>query len=116
MQEVVAQATEDDVVGIPGLGQRIVHLSDRGEVERREVNRLEDLANVGDREDGDNNGPDPINIDIQDRAYGGGGRDVLIANTGGDRLMDWVGEFNSFCTIILSTRATELIPPRPTRP
>ena len=24
------------------------------------------------------------------------GRDVLIGNTGGDRLIDWVGEFNSF--------------------
>jgi hypothetical protein len=32
----------------------------------------------------------------EDRAYGGAGRDVLIANTGGDRLMDWVGEFNSY--------------------
>ena len=32
----------------------------------------------------------------EDRAYGGAGRDVLIANTGGDRLIDWVGEFNSF--------------------
>jgi hypothetical protein len=39
---------------------------------------------------------DPINIDIQDLVYGGGGRDVLIANTGGDRLIDWVGAFNSF--------------------
>ena len=32
----------------------------------------------------------------EDRAYGGAGRDVLIANTGGDRLIDWVGEYNSF--------------------
>ncbi|HEY1380413.1 MAG TPA: hypothetical protein VGF55_26665, partial [Gemmataceae bacterium] len=32
----------------------------------------------------------------EDRAYGGAGKDVLIANTGGDRLMDWVGEFNSY--------------------
>ena len=32
----------------------------------------------------------------EDRAYGGAGRDVLIANTGGDRLIDWVGEFNSY--------------------
>nr|HQH73949.1 hypothetical protein [bacterium] len=31
-----------------------------------------------------------------DTAFGGGGRDVLIANTGADRLLDWVGEFNSF--------------------
>ncbi|MDH4109610.1 MAG: hypothetical protein OEW35_14975, partial [Gammaproteobacteria bacterium] len=45
---------------------------------------------------GENYEPDLVNIDIQDLAYGGGGRDVLIANTGGDRLLDWVGEFNSF--------------------
>ncbi len=32
----------------------------------------------------------------EDRAYGGAGRDVLIGNTGGDRLIDWVGEFNSY--------------------
>ena len=32
----------------------------------------------------------------EDRAYGGAGRDVLIGNTGGDRLIDWVGEYNSF--------------------
>ncbi|HLL10769.1 MAG TPA: hypothetical protein VK570_06920, partial [Rubrivivax sp.] len=32
----------------------------------------------------------------EDRAFGGAGRDVLIANTGGDRLIDWVGEFNSY--------------------
>jgi len=32
----------------------------------------------------------------EDRAYGGAGRDRLIANTGGDRLIDWVGEFNSY--------------------
>ena len=31
----------------------------------------------------------------EDRAFGGAGRDVLIANTGGDRLIDWVGEYNS---------------------
>jgi len=32
----------------------------------------------------------------EDRAYGGAGKDVLIANTGGDRLIDWVGEYNSY--------------------
>lgn len=32
----------------------------------------------------------------QDRAFGGAGLDVLIGNTGGDRLIDWVGEFNSY--------------------
>ncbi len=32
----------------------------------------------------------------QDRAMGGAGLDILIGNTGGDRLIDWVGEFNSY--------------------
>jgi len=32
----------------------------------------------------------------EDLAYGGAGRDVLIGNTGGDRLIDWAGEFNSY--------------------
>jgi hypothetical protein len=45
---------------------------------------------------GENDIPEGPQIDIQDRAFGGAGRDVLIANTGGDRLIDWVGEFNSF--------------------
>ncbi|HEY3484041.1 MAG TPA: hypothetical protein VGK49_01600, partial [Ilumatobacteraceae bacterium] len=31
-----------------------------------------------------------------DRVFGGAGLDVLIGNTGGDRLIDWVGEFNSY--------------------
>ena len=31
-----------------------------------------------------------------DLAFGGAGRDVLIGNTGADRLIDWVGEFNSY--------------------
>jgi Ca2+-binding RTX toxin-like protein len=31
-----------------------------------------------------------------DIAYGGGGRDQLIANTGADRLIDWAGEFNAY--------------------
>lgn len=31
-----------------------------------------------------------------DIAYGGGGRDILIGNTGADRLVDWTGEFNEF--------------------
>jgi hypothetical protein len=32
----------------------------------------------------------------EDRAYGGAGLDILIGNTGGDRLIDWVGEFNTY--------------------
>ena len=31
-----------------------------------------------------------------DFAFGGAGRDVLIANTGNDRMFDWHGEFNSY--------------------
>src|SRR5207249_2494122 len=42
-----------------------------------------------------NNQPD-TQPTYEDRAYGGAGRDVLIGNTGGDRLIDWVGEFNSY--------------------
>src|SRR6185503_9960908 len=32
----------------------------------------------------------------EDRAYAGAGLDVLVLNTGGDRMIDWVGEFNSY--------------------
>jgi hypothetical protein len=60
------------------------------------LNADDNLETNGNGVPGDNYGPDPINIDIQDRALGGAGRDVLIANTGGDRLIDWIGEFNSF--------------------
>jgi Ca2+-binding RTX toxin-like protein len=47
---------------------------------------------------GANDAPDvqtgpPTYADI---AYGGAGRDILIGNTGADRLIDWVGEFNSY--------------------
>jgi hypothetical protein len=35
-------------------------------------------------------------IMYEDRFYGGAGLDILIGNTGGDRLIDWVGEFNSY--------------------
>jgi subtilisin-like proprotein convertase family protein len=45
-----------------------------------------------------NNGSNDV-VDAQswgDFVFGGGGLDVLIANTGHDRLFDWTGEFNSF--------------------
>ena len=45
--------------------------------------------------DGANDTPD-THPTYQDIAYGGAGRDVLIGNTGGDRLIDWAGEFNSY--------------------
>jgi Ca2+-binding RTX toxin-like protein len=60
--------------------------------------RGDDLLNVDDdlsTNGGANDAPD-THPTYEDRAYGGAGRDVLIANTGGDRLVDWVGEFNSY--------------------
>ena len=46
---------------------------------------------------GANNVPDErTDFFYADIAFGGGGRDVLIANTGKDRIIDWVGEFNSY--------------------
>jgi Ca2+-binding RTX toxin-like protein len=43
----------------------------------------------------DNESPDTHPY-YEDRVYGGAGRDILIGNTGGDRLIDWVGEYNSY--------------------
>ncbi|HEY3484924.1 MAG TPA: Calx-beta domain-containing protein [Ilumatobacteraceae bacterium] len=63
------------------------------------------MTTLGDGAFGDQKGkkiqPSPNDIPdthplYQDRAYGGAGLDVLIGNTGGDRLIDWVGEFNSY--------------------
>jgi Ca2+-binding RTX toxin-like protein len=57
-----------------------------------------DLLNVDDTHatnGGLNDIPD-THPTYEDRAYGGAGRDVLIGNTGGDRLIDWVGEYNSY--------------------
>jgi len=47
---------------------------------------------------GMNNMPDEDNNPggIDDTAFGGAGRDILIANTLADRLIDWTGEFNSY--------------------
>ena len=59
----------------------------------------DDLHNVDDdhgTNGGANNQPDGPQTSYEDYAYGGAGRDVLIANTGGDRLIDWAGEFNSY--------------------
>ena len=42
-----------------------------------------------------NDAPD-THIIYEDRVFGGTGLDVLIGNTGGDRLIDWVGEYNSY--------------------
>jgi hypothetical protein len=57
-----------------------------------------DLLNADDTlltNGGLNDVPD-TDTSYEDRVVGGAGLDVLIGNTGGDRLIDWVGEFNSF--------------------
>ena len=58
----------------------------------------DDLINVDDDHstNGDQNDIPDTHPSYEDRAYGGAGRDRLIANTGGDRLIDWAGEFNSY--------------------
>jgi Ca2+-binding RTX toxin-like protein len=43
-----------------------------------------------------NNVPDPTQFADRDFVYGGDGLDVMIANTGGDRMYDWGGEFNTY--------------------
>ena len=57
-----------------------------------------DLLNADDNLDtnGYLNNTTDTNSSYEDRAFGGAGLDVLIGNTGGDRLIDWVGEFNSY--------------------
>ena len=56
-----------------------------------------DLLDVDDNKtttNGSNGKPDAdTNADY---AFGGAGRDVLVANTKSDRLIDWIGEFNSY--------------------
>jgi Ca2+-binding RTX toxin-like protein len=43
-----------------------------------------------------NNQPDAPQFADADFVYGGDGLDVMIANTGGDRMFDWSGEFNTY--------------------
>ncbi len=67
----------------------------------------DDLLNADDNletNNGLNDAPDGTEPSYEDIAYGGAGRDVLMANVdaghgtnaGGDRLIDWAGEFNSY--------------------
>ena len=53
----------------------------------------------------------------EDRAYGGAGIDVLYGNTGGDRLIDWVGEHDSyivpFSTFGIATVSRQVEPQLP---
>ena len=58
----------------------------------------DDIMNADDNLDtaGGNDVPDARRFADADFVYGGDGLDVLIGNTGADRLFDWSGEFNSF--------------------
>ncbi len=61
----------------------------------------DDLLNADDNHDNGtaaslNDRPDDPEFADADFAFGGAGLDVLIANTGGDRLFDWIAEFNSY--------------------
>jgi Ca2+-binding RTX toxin-like protein len=59
----------------------------------------DDVLNADDNLDtngGLNNRPDSPTYADRDFVYGGDGLDVMIANTGGDRMFDWGGEFNTY--------------------
>ena len=59
----------------------------------------DDLLNADNNLDtngGLNNQPDAPAFADRDFVYGGDGLDVMIANTGGDRMFDWSGEFNTY--------------------
>ena len=51
-----------------------------------------------------NDTPDTASASYEDIAYGGAGRDIMIGNTGGDRLIDWAGEFNSYIVPLCPVR------------
>ncbi len=59
----------------------------------------DDVINADDNLETNNDAndiPDAPEYADFDFVFGGGSLDVMIANTGGDRLFDWSGEFNSF--------------------
>jgi hypothetical protein len=57
-------------------------------------NDLLDARSSQDIDGGLNDMPNTVNI--TNRAYGGAGKDVLIADTAADRLIDWVGNFDTY--------------------
>jgi hypothetical protein len=56
-----------------------------------------------------NNVTDGSTFADADFAYGGGGYDVLIGNTGADRLIDWSKKFNSYFVPIVPTSPSEMV-------
>jgi hypothetical protein len=73
------------------MGNDLLNLDDNLETD----GGANDQPDNGNLIPGDPGGPAQV-YDNADTAYGGGGRDVLILNTGADRAEDWVGEYNSF--------------------
>ena len=56
-----------------------------------------DLLDVDDDKRTNREANNKVDTDsFADYAFGGAGRDVMIANTKNDRLIDWIGEFNSY--------------------
>ncbi len=87
---IVGGTGRDNIYG--GFGNDLLNADDDHETESDE-RRPSSKDTVDSKYD--NEVPD-TQVSYEDRAFGGGGRDVLIGNTGGDRLIDWVGEFNSY--------------------
>jgi Ca2+-binding RTX toxin-like protein len=85
---LVGGTGRDNMYG--GFGNDLLNADDYLETESNETDNKDTVDSRY-----DNQVPD-TQISYEDRAFGGGGRDVLIGNTGGDRLIDWVGEFNSY--------------------
>jgi Ca2+-binding RTX toxin-like protein len=71
-----------------------------------------DLLNADDNLEtngGLNNTPDALPFADGDWAFGGGGFDVLIGNTGADRLIDWSKRFNTYVMPAIPTAANPTI-------
>jgi Ca2+-binding RTX toxin-like protein len=79
----------------------------------------DDVINSDDNLDthGGLNDQTDTNPSYEDFDFGGAGRDVHFANTGGDRMIDWVGEFNTYVVPFppfgLPTISDQLLPDLP---
>ncbi|HET9823430.1 MAG TPA: LEPR-XLL domain-containing protein [Burkholderiaceae bacterium] len=85
---LVGGTGRDNVYG--GWGNDLLQVDDYLDTETTDLGPQDDIDARFDNEKPD------THPTYEDRAYGGAGRDVLIGNTGGDRLIDWVGEYNSY--------------------
>ncbi len=72
----------------------------------------DDLLNADDNletSNGLNNAVDSAPFADADFAFGGGGFDVMIGNTGGDRLIDWIKRFNTYVVPIKPTTQSSTV-------